>query len=165
MGTNGMGRLRGLLVLGIIGFCIVEGVYVSIPDYCYDAPPWAIMLWGEQTQWWSEMTWLLLFGIFSISLIYVVEWSKGFKDKRIEFYQRVFRIIVLVAFLSLLWNFSAVYWHWDGWSDFIILDRGGWLHGIFYLGVSIEGLWLFGELIGLGCKVQGAVLSRIGHPE
>jgi hypothetical protein len=103
--------------------------------------------------------------VFSIGLVFVSEWSKNFRNKRVEAYQRAFRIIVLVAFLSLLWNFSALYFQWDGWTNTLALDRGGYLHGVFYLGVALEGLWLFGELIGLGCKVQRAVLSRIGHPK
>ena len=160
-----MDSYRKALILGIIGFCVIEGVYVSIPDFCYDAHPWEIMLWGESSQWWSEVTWIGLFGVFSISLMYVVEWSRSFRNPRIESYQKVFRIVFLLAFLSLLWNFSALHFHWDGWANSLLLDRGGWLHGVFYLGVALEGLWLFGELIGLGCKVQRAVLSRIGHPK
>jgi len=148
-----MGPYRKALILGIIGFCVIEGVYVSIPDFCYDAHPWEIMLWGESSQWWSEMSWLLLFGVFSIGLVFVSEWSKNFRNKRVEAYQRAFRIIVLVAFLSLLWNFSALYFQWDGWTNTLALDRGGYLHGVFYLGVALEGLWLFGELIGLMSKI------------
>ena len=148
-----MDSYRKALILGIIGFCVIEGVYVSIPDFCYDAHPWEIMLWGESSQWWSEMSWLLLFGVFSIGLVFVSEWSKNFRNKRVEAYQRAFRIIVLVAFLSLLWNFSALYFQWDGWTNTLALDSGGYLHGIFYLGVALEGLWLFGELIGLMSKI------------
>jgi len=148
-----MDSYRKALILGIIGFCVIEGVYVSIPDFCYDAHPWEIMLWGESSQWWSEMSWLLLFGVFSIGLVFVSEWSKNFRNKRVEAYQRAFRIIVLVAFLSLLWNFSALYFQWDGWTNTLALDRGGYLHGVFYLGVALEGLWLFGELIGLMSKI------------
>jgi len=148
-----MDSYRKALILGIIGFCVIEGVYVSIPDFCYDAHPWEIMLWGESSQWWSEMSWLLLFGVFSIGLVFVSEWSKSFRNKRVEAYQRAFRIIVLVAFLSLLWNFSALHFQWDGWANSLLLDRGGWLHGVFYLGVALEGLWLFGELIGLMSKI------------
>ena len=148
-----MDSYRKALILGIIGFCVIEGVYVSIPDFCYDAHPWEIMLWGESSQWWSEMSWLLLFGVFSIGLVFVSEWSKSFRNKRVEAYQRAFRIIVLVAFLSLLWNFSALHFHWDGWTNLVLLDSGGYLHGIFYLGVALEGLWLFGELIGLMSKI------------
>ena len=148
-----MDSYRKALILGIIGFCVIEGVYVSIPDFCYDAHPWEIMLWGESSQWWSEMSWLLLFGVFSIGLVFVSEWSKNFRNKRVEAYQRAFRIIVLVAFLSLLWNFSALHFQWDGWANSLLLDRGGWLHGVFYLGVALEGLWLFGELLGLMSKI------------
>jgi len=155
-----MGSYRKALILGIIGFCVIEGVYVSIPDFCYDAHPWEIMLWGESSQWWSEMSWLLLFGVFSIGLVFVSEWSKNFRNKRVEAYQRAFRIIVLVAFLSLLWNFSALYFQWDGWTNTLALDRGGYLHGVFYLGVALEGLWLFGELIGLMSKIVPSLYTQ-----
>jgi hypothetical protein len=155
-----MGSYRKALILGIIGFCVIEGVYVSIPDFCYDAHPWEIMLWGESSQWWSEMSWLLLFGVFSIGLVFVSEWSKNFRNKRVEAYQRAFRIIVLVAFLSLLWNFSALYFQWDGWANTLALDRGGYLHGVFYLGVALEGLWLFGELIGLMSKIVPSLYTQ-----
>ena len=160
-----MGPYRKLTIAGILIFCLVEGIYVSIPDFCYSAPAWEIMLWGESTQWWSEMTWLLLFAVFSTSLVYTTEFSAQLKNPRIESYLRTFRIIMLVVFLSLLWNFSALYFQWDGWANTLVLDRGGYLHGVFYLSVVLEGLWLFGELLGLGCKVQRIVLSRIGHPE
>lgn len=153
-GTNErMGPYRKLTIGIILIFCLVEGVYVSIPDFCYDAPAWAIMLWGESTQWWSEMTWLLLFGVFSITLVYLTDFSKSFRNAHIESYQRLFRIIMLVAFLSLLWNYSAIYFRFDGWADLLILDSRGWLHGIFYLGVALEGLWLFGELLAFMSKI------------
>jgi len=148
-----MDSYRKALILGIIGFCVVESIYVSIPDFCYDAPAWEIMSWGERTQWWSEMTWLILFGVFSVSLVFVLEWSKSLRDKKVEPYLKFFRIAFLVAFLSLLWNFSALYFHWDGWANSLLLDQGGWLHGVFYLGVALEGLWLFGELLGLVSKI------------
>jgi hypothetical protein len=148
-----MGPYRKALILGIIGFCVVEGVYVSVPDFCYDAHPWEIMLWGESSQWWSEITWIGLFGVFSVSLVYVVDWSRSIRNPRVEAYQRVCRIVFLAAFLSLVWNFSALFFHWGGWVNSLFLDRGGYLHGVFYLSVALEGLWLFEELIGLMSKI------------
>jgi len=146
-------KLRASLVISIIVFTISLAIFVSIPDYCYNAPPWAIMLWGEASQWWSEITWLILFGIFSIALVFVLGWSNSIRDKKVESYLRLFRIAFLVAFLSLLWNFSALYFRWDGWANSLLLDRSGYLHGVFYLGVALQGLWLFGELIGLVSKI------------
>jgi hypothetical protein len=58
-----------------------------------------------------------------------------------------------VAFLSLLWNFSALYFQWDGWTNTLALDRGGYLHGAFYLSVSLEGVWLFAESLAFVSKI------------
>jgi hypothetical protein len=151
--NHDMARLKVSLVILTILFCLLLGIYVSIPDFPRDAYPWEIMLWGESSQWWSEISWIFLFCIFTTSLIFILGWSKSFPNPRIESYQKIFRIVILVAFLSLLWNFSAVYFRFDGWSELIILDRGGYLHGVFYLGVCIEGLWLFAESLAFVSKI------------
>lgn len=148
-----MGRLKTILILGIILFSLGLGIYVSIPDYPRTAHPWEIMSWGESSQWWSEITWILLFCVFSVSLVFVLGWGRFLRDKRVESYQRYARIAFLVVFLSLVWNFSALYFQWDGWRNTLALDRGGYLHGVFYLSVALEGLFLFEELLGLGAKV------------
>jgi hypothetical protein len=155
-----MGRLKGTLILGIVLFCVLLGIYVSIPDYPRSAYPWEIMLWGESSQWWSEVSWIMAFCIFSVSLVFIFDWSSGLRNLRVESYQRVARIIFLVAFLSLVWNFSAVYFSWSGLEGTVILDRGGYLHGVFYLGVALQGLWLFEESIGLVSKVMPRVSAK-----
>lgn len=148
-----MGRLKLSLVILTILFSLGLGIYVSIPDYPRSAYPFEIMLWGESSQWWSEITWIGLFAVFSVSLLFLLEWNRSIKNSRIDFYQRVARIVFLVAFLSLVWNFSAVYFSWSGFTSSIILDRGGYLHGVFYLGVALEGLWLFVESLAFVSKI------------
>ena len=148
-----MGRLKNALVVSTIIFTFGLIVYVSIPDFPRAAHPWEIMLWGESSQWWSEVSWILVFAVFSISLLFVLDWSGQVRNVKVEGYQKVVRIAFLVVFLSILWNFSALYFHWDGWAEMFILDRGGYLHGVFYLGVVLEGLWLFEELIGFVSKI------------
>jgi len=143
--------LRGFLVVGIIGFCLLVTLYVSIPDFPHNAHGWEIMLWGEQSQWWSEVTWILLFGVFAISLIFLASWNSELRiSKSIAFYRGVFLGMMLLASALLVFSFSAIFFHWDGWSQTIALDRGGWLHGIFYLLTSLLGIVVFEEMLVFG---------------
>lgn len=127
---------------------------MSIPDYPYSAHPWAIMLWGEKSQWWSEMTWIGAFGVFGVLAILLTEWNGELRyDESASFTQWTVRLILLICFVSLSFHFSALHFQWKGWYDTMILDRGGYLHGIFYL-------WTF--LLGLVCFEEGVFLvSRI----
>lgn len=145
---------RNLLVGGIIVFCLLISVYVSIPDYPRGAYPWEIMLWGERSQWWSEITWILLFGVFSVSLTYIIHWQRLLPpNPRVEAPQRLCRLIWGVSSVCLIWNFSAIHFAWRGWYSTLILDSGGYLHGVFYLVVVLLGVLLFEELLAFVSRI------------
>jgi hypothetical protein len=160
---RGLKSIRDFLVLAIIGFCLLITLYVSIPDYPSKAYAWEIMLWGEQSQWWSEVTWIALFGIFSISLIFLFSWNSELDMPRnTAFYRKMFLGIMTMIGVLLLFSFSATFFHWDGWTNTFALDRGGWLHGIFYLLTFLLGIVVFEEMLVLGdtvfhTKIQKAV--------
>ena len=143
--------LRGFLIVGIVGFCLLVAIYVSIPDFPRGAYAWEIMLWGEQSQWWSEVTWIVLFGVFAISLVFVASWNSELRISRsIAFYRGVFLGTMLLASALLMFSFSAIFFHWGGWSQTIALDKSGWLHGVFYLVTSLLGIVVFEELLVFG---------------
>ena len=154
---------RNLIVLGLIlsSLCLI--VYVSIPDFPRTAKPWELMLWGESSQWWSEVSWIILFDVFSISILFVWGFSDQLKERSIDSTLYYVRVVFSIVFLLLLFDFSILYFEWSGWMGTVVLDRGGWLHGAFYLGVALEGMYLFSEALGLGCKIHRLVLSRIGQ--
>jgi hypothetical protein len=143
--------LRGFLLVGIIGFCLLVTIYVSIPDFPKGAYAWEIMLWGESSQWWSEVTWIVLFGVFATSTVFLASWNSELKlNSAISFYRGVFLGTMLLVSILLAVSFSAIFFHWDGWSQSIVLDRGGWLHGIFYLLTSLLGIVVFEETLVFG---------------
>jgi len=144
-----MGPYRKLTIAGILIFCLVEGIYVSIPDFCYSAPAWEIMLWGESTQWWSEMTWILAFGLFSVSLCFVSDWNRQLGGN-----PWVLRAVMVCVLILASLDFAILYFDWAGFTETVILDRGGFLHGLFYLDTAILGLWLFAEGLVLGCRIM-----------
>lgn len=137
-------------ILAIIGFCLGISIYVSIPDYPYDAHPWAIMLWGEKSQWWSEITWIALFGVFGILAILLLEWNCELRgDRSVSFVQSTSRFVLVLGFVTLTIHFTALHFEWHGWYATLVLDRGGYLHGLFYLWTFILGLFCFSELMFL----------------
>jgi hypothetical protein len=143
--------LRGFLIIGIIGFCLMTTLYVSIPDFPRNAYAWEIMLWGESSQWWSEVTWIVMFGVFATSTVFLASWNSELRLSRaIAFYRGVFLGTMLLASALLLFSFSAIFFHWDGWSQTIALDKNGWLHGIFYLFTSLLGIVVFEEVLVFG---------------
>ena len=143
--------LRGYLMVSIIGFCLLVTIYVSIPDFPHNAYAWEIMLWGESSQWWSEVTWIVLFGVFAISLIFLASWNSELRLSRsIAFYRGAFLGTMLLVSILLAFSFSALFFHWGGWSQTIALDRNGWLHGIFYLFTSLLGIVVFEETLVFG---------------
>lgn len=151
--------LRNLAILGILFSSIILVVYVSIPDYPRDARAWEIMLWGEKSQWWSEMSWILLFDVFSISIMYLASWSRRLPgNPRVDSSQRTFRMIWGISSVLLIYDFSILHFRWHGWYSTFALDSGGWLHGTFYLWVTLLGVLLFGE----GLAFVSKVIPRIG---
>ena len=147
-------------ILGIIGFCLGISIYVSIPDYPYEAYPWALMLWGEKSQWWSEITWVVLFGIFGVLSILLVEWNRELRrGLGLSFMQALSRFVFLIILISLSFHFSALYFEWHGWYSTLVLDKGGFLHGLFYLWTFVLGLFCFSELTFLVSGIVRAVSS------
>lgn len=155
-------NIRDFLVVAIIGFCLIITLYVSIPDYPSKAYAWELMLWGEQSQWWSEVTWVVLFGIFAISLIFLLSWNSELSLSRsTQVYRNLFLGIMTLASILLLFSFSAIFFHWDGFTKTIALDRGGWLHGIFYLFTFLLGIVVFEEVLVFGETVFHSKLKGV----
>jgi hypothetical protein len=160
--------IRDMAIVSIIGFGLFIGFYVSIPDFPYDTPAWGFMLWGEASQWWSEITWIGAFCVLAISCLYLGSWNSEVKSNRPENYLlRIFRYMWLVTAVSLLFHYTAFYFWWTTWDGFFLKDNTGYLHGFFYIVTFLLGILVFGELIAYGAKVHGYLvkLSKVSPLE
>ncbi len=150
--------------MAVIGFGFFMSVYVSIPDFPYDSPAWGFMLWGEPSQWWSEITWIGGFCVISILGLYLISWNSEVKSTKTEtYFLRSFRVIWEVTVAALVFHYTAFYFSWTTWDGFILKDNTGYLHGLFYLLTFMLGLLVFGEGMAYLSKVHGYLvkLSRI----
>lgn len=152
--------VRNLAIIAIIGFGLFISVYVSIPDFPYDTPAWGFMLWGEASQWWSEITWIGAFVFLSIFTLYIVSWNSEVSAPKHEmFFTKVFRIVWIVSAISILAHYTAFYFWWSDWTGFILKDDTGYLHGFFYILTFLVGILAFGEGIAYLSKVHGYVVK------
>lgn len=126
------------------------------------------MLWGEASQWWSEITWIGAFCVLSVLGLYLITWNSEVKSNRTEmFFQKVFRGMWGVSVGGLIFHYTAFYFSWTTWSGFIWEDNTGYLHGLFYILTFMIGLFVFGEAIAYLSKVHGYLvkLSKISKLE
>ena len=152
--------IRDMLVLGIVGFGLLITLYVSVPDFPYNAPAWEVMSWGESTQWWCEITWITLFCVFSIFSLYLLSWNHEVKGNKSErYWLKVFRVSWLITTISVTAHFSIVYFKWTTWEGFFINDNTGYLHGVFYLLTFFVGLLVFGEGMSYLSKLHRHILK------
>ena len=118
-------QMRDWTIVAIVFFCAMLTVYISIPDYPYSAHPWEIMLWGEQTQWWSEVTWIIFFGLSSIIALLCASWSHYLPSThQIRRAQMLVRGSCATAFMVIATAFSVEHFTWTGWHETFILDSG-----------------------------------------
>ena len=160
--------VRDMAIVAVIGFGLFISIYVSIPDFPYDTPAWGFMLWGEASQWWSEITWIGAFCVLAVSSLYLISWNSQVKSTKMEtFCLNVFRFSWVVTAISIMVHYTAFYFSWTDWSGFIWKDNTGYLHGFFYILTFLMGILVFGELIAYGSKVHGYLvkLSRLSPLE
>ena len=156
--------LRNMAIIAVIGFAVVISLYVSIPDFPYDSPACSVMLWGEASQWWSEMTWICAFCVLSVASLYLISWNSEVKSTKAETLNLdAFRFFWVVSTVSLLFHHSGLYFKWTDFESFFLKDTGGYLHGFFYLLTFMLGLLVFGEGVAYLSKVHGYMvkLSKI----
>ena len=159
-GGLNMKFVRDLVIVSVICFSLGLSLYVSIPDYPHDASACEILLWGEASQWWSEMTWICAFCVLSISSLYLISWNSEVKSTKVETLNLdAFRFFWVVSVISILFHYSAYYFKWTDWESFFLKDSTGYLHGAFYIFTFLLGLLAFGELIAYASKVQGYLLK------
>ena len=152
--------IRDYGIIGVIGFGLILGLYVSIPDFPYDAHAWELMLWGESSQWWSEMTWIGGFVILSISGLYLISWNLEIKsNKQEEAYLEAFRYIWPITVVSVAVHYSMFYFKWTDTESFFMKDSGGYLHGLFYLITFFLGILVFVEFMAYLSKVHGYMME------
>jgi len=160
--------LRDMAIIGIVGFGLFISIYVSLPDFPYDSPAWGFMLWGEASQWWSEITWIGAFCVLMIGNLFLISWNAEVKSvKQERFNLKIFRFVWLVSAISIMIHYTAFYFWWTDWSGFIFKDDTGYLHGFFYTLTFLLGILAFGELIAYVSKVHGYLvkLSRLSPLE
>ena len=151
--------MRGVekfLIFAVVAFCLFISIYVSIPDYPKSARAWEIMLWSDSSGWWSELCWILVFGISAVLTILFHSWNRDFKIPEREWStERIFYVLWMLAFLSVTWNYSAIYFRWLSWHNTIVVDATGYLHGLFYAWSLLTLVLAVGE--------GTAYLSKLHH--
>lgn len=159
---------RDIGIVCVIGFGLLISIYVSIPDFPYDTPAWGFMLWGEPSQWWSEITWIGAFCVLTVSALYLVSWNSEVSSTKAEnSYHKMFRLGWVLGAVSIMLHYTAFYFWWTDWDGFFLKDNTGYLHGLFYILTFLIGLLVFGELIAYASKVHGYLvkLSRLSPLE
>jgi hypothetical protein len=132
-----MRRFEPVILTFIIIFCAGLILYVSIPDYPREAPAWEIQLWGEGSQWWSEVSWILMFGASACTAIIFRSWSMDYERAMTDVYAEWGGFVIVCSWLALSLAFLGAYYDgFPGWRELVLLDRGGILHGLFYLGTA-----------------------------
>jgi len=131
-----------LAALSIFAFCAIEFMIVSVPDFPYPesgTPVWEIQLWSEDSGYWSEVTWIILFGVFSFFLLLIGILSTEIKEYAdLNQFRKYFFVFWLIGFGFMSFNYIGRYY----WA------RGGWAlsHAWFYLLTTWLGILLVAEL-------------------
>ncbi len=147
--------IRGYAVIAAVGFGLLVGLYVSIPDFPDDAKAWELMLWGEDSQWWSEIAWIAGFVILLVSALHLISWNSEVRGSPGEQWRlKVFRCIWAIATGSVSFNYSVIYFRWTDPVSFFLKDSGGYLHGLFYLFTFFLGILVFAELLAYLSKLH-----------
>lgn len=140
----------------MLGFTLGIILYVSPPDFPYSAKSWGIGLWSEPSGWWSEITWILGFGVTVITTLLFWSWLKRLKPT-IDLMVKV-HFGTLMVFLSwyLVSTAYMIYYMtaWPGFYKYFLLDTTGTLHGLFYIATvhlavlsGLYGLGLFARIV------------------
>lgn len=158
--------VRNWLVVGVIMGSIWIALYCSVPDFPYQCPAWGFLLWGEASQWWSEMTWIGAFCILSVMVLFIWSWAGELpQDKQERFYQLAFRGIWGVAYGSIMFHYTAFYFSWTQWPEWFFKDDTGYLHGFFYMTTFFLGILVCEELLSYLSRLHGAMVHVNGGPK
>ena len=150
------------VVVLTVMFCGGLIIYVSVPDYPIDAKPWAIQLWGEGSQWWSEVSWILAFGAGVIIVLFTRNHIKTFLNKELQAIYYITELMVVCVWMIISLCFVNYYYSgWQGFEDTVLKDREGVLHGLFYLGTTCL-IALSTIRVGV---IQHEVLRRLNKKE
>ncbi len=150
-------RFRNLAIGSALLATLIIAVYVSIPDFPYKEKAWQVNLWGEPSGWWSEVTWIIAFGLFSSLVFLFRSWFYSLGPD----HSLIMKARAGILFTAVSWNFFTVgflfYFKpvWHGFYSDVMLDRTGILHGLFYLSTAHIGL--LAAVFGL------ALFARIVH--
>ncbi len=143
-------RFRNIVVLSALLCTLVIALYVSVPDFPYKEKAWQVNLWSDPSGWWSEITWVIAFGVFISFAVLFRSWFDSLRPSGdLVLKVRIGVILTIVSWetfsIAFLLYFKPV-WH-DFYSNFM-LDRTGTLHGLFYIGTAHLGV--LAGIFGLG---------------
>jgi MFS family permease len=128
--------------ISILAFGMIEFMIVSIPDFPYahnGHPAWEIQLWSESSGWWSEVTWIILFVVFTFFLLVIGMLSSEIREyPDLDYFRKWFFRFWMLGFAFMSFNYMGYYW----WA------RGGWnlTHAWFYLLTTWLGFYLMAEV-------------------
>ncbi len=154
--------LRNIVIAGALFFTLALALYVSIPDFPYSHKAWQVNLWSDSSGWWSEMTWILAFGLFTSLAILFRSWFHSLKPG-LDLIRRTRLGVILTA---VSWDSFAIVFlvyfkpAWPGFYKYFMLDRTGTLHGLFYIGTAHVGVLaaIFG--LALSARIVDLLRSR-----
>ena len=155
-------KTRNLVIAGSLIFSLAIAIYVSIPDFPYKEKAWQVELWSDPSGWWSEITWIIGFGVFATLSLLFRSWFYSLRPKS-ELIRKaqlgvLFTVVSWIAFsLGFVMYFKPV------WSDLyanIALDDTGALHGLFYLTVAHLGILATISGLALAACVVATVADK-----
>ena len=152
--------VRDLAVAAALLSTLIIAVYVSVPDFPYAERPWQIQLWNESSGWWSEVTWVIAFGLFATLTVLFRSWLNSLRPSHdLALRVRTFTAITAVSWLVFVVEYLNYFKPaWSGFYNYFMLDRTGTLHGIFYITTAHIGV--LAAIFGLALVSRAVSLLR-----